>query len=162
LRGVFDTNVLVSALLLPDSIPRHAFELAFRKGRVLLSLATLAELSTVLSRKKFIKYINEEDIRSFVAALTREAEWVEVDVRIAACRDPKDNKFLELAVSGQGTHIISGDFDLLAQNPFQGIEILTPHQFLQTPAGGELLLEFFAGGGLFLVLEFEDVGAGVG
>jgi putative PIN family toxin of toxin-antitoxin system len=112
LRCVFDTNVIVSALLLPDSKPRHAFELAFRKGRVLLSLAALAELSAVLGRKKFIRYINEEDIRSFLAALTREAEWVEVDTRIAACRDPKDDKFLELAVSGNGTHIISGDSDL--------------------------------------------------
>ncbi len=135
MRCVFDTNVLVSALLLPDSIPRHAFEMAFRKGRVLLSLATLAELSTVLSRKKFIRYINEEDIRSFLAALAREAEWVEVDVRISVCRDPKDDKFLELAVSGRGTHIISGDSDLLALNPFQGIEILSPHQFLQSSPG---------------------------
>lgn len=80
--------------------------------------------------KKFLRYIDEEDIRSFLAALTREAEWVEVDVRIAACRDPKDDKFLELAVSGRATHIVTGDSDLLALSPFQGIEILPPHRFL--------------------------------
>jgi putative PIN family toxin of toxin-antitoxin system len=130
LRCVFDTNVLVSALLLPDSKPRHALELAVQKGRVLLSFATLAEIYEVLGRKKFLRYIDEEDIRRFLAVLTREAEWVEVDVRITACRDPKDDKFLELAVSGRATHIVTGDSDLLALNPFQGIEILPPHRFL--------------------------------
>jgi len=130
LRCVFDTNVLVSALLLPDSKPRHALELAIQKGRVLLSFATLAEIYEVLGRKKFLRYIDEEDIRRFLAVLTREAEWVEVDVRITACRDPKDDKFLELAVSGRATHIVTGDSDLLALNPFQGIEILPPHRFL--------------------------------
>jgi len=127
---VFDSNVLVSALLLSDSKPRHALEVALQKGRVLLSFATLAELYEVLGRKKFHRYINEEDVRNFLAALTREAEWVEVDVRIGVCRDPKDDKFLEVAVSGHATHIITGDSDLLALNPFRGIEILPPHGFL--------------------------------
>lgn len=130
MRCVFDTNVLVSALLLPDSKPRQALEQALLKGRVLLSFATLAELYEVLGRKKFLRYIDEEDIRSFLAALTREAEWVEVNVRIAVCRDPKDDKFLELAVSGNATHIVTGDADLIALNPFRGIEILPPHRFL--------------------------------
>lgn len=130
MRCVFDTNVLVSALLLPDSKPRHALELVLLKGRVLLSFATLAELYEVLGRKKFLRYIDEEDIRSFLAALTREAEWVEVDVRITACRDAKDDKFLELAVSGRATHIVTGDVDLIALHPFRGIEIVPPHRFL--------------------------------
>jgi putative PIN family toxin of toxin-antitoxin system len=82
LRCVFDTNVLVSALLLPDSKPRHALELALQEGRILLSFAALAELYEVLSRKRFRRYVDEEDIRSFLAALTREAEWVDVDVQI--------------------------------------------------------------------------------
>jgi len=109
LRCVFDTNVLVSALLLPDSKPRHALDAALQKGRILVSFAVLAELYEVLSRKRFRRYVDEEDIRTFLAALTREAQWVDVDVQITACRDPKDDKFLELAVSGQGTHIVTGD-----------------------------------------------------
>jgi len=60
LRCVFDTNVLVSALLLPDSKPRHALELALREGRILLSFATLAELNEILSRKRFRRYVDEE------------------------------------------------------------------------------------------------------
>jgi putative PIN family toxin of toxin-antitoxin system len=131
LRCVFDTNVLVSALLLPDSKPRQAVDLALRKGQILLSFAVLAELYEVLSRKQFRQYVDEEDIRVFLAALVRETQWVEVDAQVAACRDPRDNKFLELAVSGRATHIVTGDSDLLALNPFRGIQILTPHSFLE-------------------------------
>ena len=130
MRFVFDTNVLVSALLLPNSKPRQALDLALKQGKLLLSFAALAELCEVLSRKRFRRYIDEEGIRTFVAVLTREDEWVDIDLRIKACRDPKDDKFLELAISGRATHVVSGDLDLLALNPFQGIIIVTPHAFL--------------------------------
>ncbi len=131
MRCVFDTSVIVSALLLLDSKPRQALDLALQKGKVLLSFPVLAELYEVLGRKRLRRYIDEEDVRIFLAALTREAQWVDVDVQIAACRDSKDNKFLELAVSGHATHIVTGDSDLLALDPFQGIQILPPHSFLE-------------------------------
>jgi putative PIN family toxin of toxin-antitoxin system len=85
----------------------------------------------VLSRKQFRRYVDRDDIRRFLSALTREAEWIDVDVQIAACRDPKDDKFLELAISGHATHIVTGDSDLLALDPFRGIRILPPHLFLE-------------------------------
>lgn len=131
MRCVFDTNVLVSALLLPESKPRQALDLALRKGRVLLSFAALAELYEVLSRKQFRRYVDEEDIRNFLAALTREAQWVDVDAKVTVCRDPHDDKFLELALSGQATHIVTGDADLLVLNPFRDIQILPPHTFME-------------------------------
>ena len=134
MRIVFDTNVLVSALLIPDSKPRKTFDLALRQGQVLLSLATLAELSEVLNRKELRRYIDEEDVRTLLAAITREAHWVEVDVQVAVCRDPKDNKFLELAISGAATHIITGDRDLLALHPFRGIQIISPDALLRDQA----------------------------
>ena len=130
MRCVFDTNVLISALLLPDSIPRRGLELAIRHGSVLVSFAALAELYDVLSRKRFRRYVNEEEIRAFLTALTREAEWVEVADEIKACRDPKDDKFLELAVSGRATHLVTGDADLLSLDPFRGIRIVAPQPFL--------------------------------
>jgi uncharacterized protein len=133
LRCVFDTNIVVSALLLPDSKPRHAVDLALQRGKLLLSFATLAELYEVLNRKRFRRYLDEHDIRSFLAALTREAHWVDVNVQIRACRDPQDDEFIELAVSGVATHVVTGDADLLALNPFQGIPILSPQSFLELP-----------------------------
>ena len=133
MRFVFDTNVLISALLLADSVPRRAFDRALDHGKVLLSFAVLAELNDVLGRREFRKYVEEEDVRRFLAALTREPEWVEGTARITACRDPKDNKFLELAVSGRATHLVSGDADLLSLSPFQNITVLTPRAFLELP-----------------------------
>jgi predicted nucleic acid-binding protein len=50
--------------------------------------------------------------------------------RTAVCRDPKDNKVLEAAVAGGGDVIVSGDEDLLVLNPFEGIPIVGPAEFL--------------------------------
>jgi uncharacterized protein len=111
---VFDTNVLVSALLLPDSKPQRAITLAVRKGKVLLSFPVIAELYEVLTRPRFRRYVQEEDIQRFLTALTGAAEWVDVDTQVAASRDPKDNKFLELAVSGHADCVVTGDDDLVS------------------------------------------------
>ncbi|WP_347566266.1 putative toxin-antitoxin system toxin component, PIN family [Scytonema sp. UIC 10036] len=57
--------------------------------------------------------------------LTETTQFIEVTAQIEEWRDPKDNKYLELAVSGQAECIVTGDDDLLVLNPFRGIEILT-------------------------------------
>src|SRR5947209_19986152 len=106
-RAVVDTGVAVSAVLLPRSVPRQAFDAAAARGRLLVSEATVAELDEVLRRPKFDQYLREELRLEFLAALVRAAELVEVTEAITECRDPKDNKFLELAVSGKASHIIS-------------------------------------------------------
>jgi putative PIN family toxin of toxin-antitoxin system len=124
--------VLISALLLENSKPGIALNTALRNGKVLLSFSVLAEIYNVLSRKKFRRYMSEEDMRRFLAGLTREAQWVEITEQIVACRDPKDNKFLELAICGHAEYIVTGDADLLVLHPFRGIQILTPNTFLQT------------------------------
>jgi putative PIN family toxin of toxin-antitoxin system len=124
---VIDTGVAVSAVLLPRSVPRQSFDAAAARGRLLVSEATVAELDDVLRRAKFNKYVPEENRLEFLAALVREAEQVAVTAIITACRDAKDDKFLEVAVSGRASHILTGDADLLALHPFRGIAILTPH-----------------------------------
>jgi putative PIN family toxin of toxin-antitoxin system len=131
LRIVLDTNVLISALLLRGSVTRRAFDSAFANGKVLLSFELLAELNEVLGRKQFRKYVDEVDVRCFIAALLRECEWVQVATTVVACRDPKDNKILALAVDGRATLIVTGDDDLLSLDPFRGIRIERPDQFLR-------------------------------
>ena len=49
---------------------------------------------------------------------------------VRECRDPKDDKFLELALNGRADLIITGDADLLVLNPWRGIEIVTPREYL--------------------------------
>ncbi len=130
-RYVFDTNVLVSALILEHSKPGQAFRNALQNGQVLLSLSALEEIAAVMSREKFLRYVTEKDRDEFLQALVGRARFIEPGAQIRICRDPKDDKFLELAVSGSADHIISGDADLLALSPFRGIEILTPDDFLK-------------------------------
>jgi putative PIN family toxin of toxin-antitoxin system len=130
-RTVIDTGVAVSAVLLPRSVPRQAFDAAAARGKLLVSEATVAELDEVLRRPKFNKYVPEDMRLEFLAALVQQAEQVVVTEVITACRDAKDNKFLELAVCGRARHIVSGDADLLALHPFRGIAIVTPQAFLR-------------------------------
>jgi uncharacterized protein len=130
-RIVVDTNALISRLLLPDSIPGQAVRKAVDSGQLLVSEATMLELVEVLGRPKFDRYISMEDRRDFFRLLVRIAELVPVNYAVHACRDPKDDMFLELAVNGQAHLIITQDADLLALHPFRGIPILTPSEYLK-------------------------------
>jgi predicted nucleic acid-binding protein len=47
-----------------------------------------------------------------------------------SCRDPNDNQFLALAVAAEADVIVSSDKDLLVLNPWRGIPIVTPAEFL--------------------------------
>ena len=96
---------------------------------------TIDELNDVLRRDDFDKYIAEALRTEFLVALLRDAELVDITETIVACRDPRDDKFLSLAVSGSADCIISGDKDLLVLNPFRDILILTPAQFLELELG---------------------------
>lgn len=136
-RVVMDTNVAVSAALLPRSVPRQAFDRALEHGTMLISSTTVAELNDVLRRPHFDKYVHEDERLEVLATLVREAELVMVTDVVTDCRDPKDNKFLELALSGKATHIVSGDEDLLMLHPFRGVLILTPQAFLAQGEGQE-------------------------
>ncbi len=142
-RFVFDTNVIVSALLLKQSVARQVFDRALERGKLLVSQATVEELNEVLRRKGFDQYVLEDERIQFITALVREAILVAITETIKECRDAKDNKFLELAVNGNATCIVSGDDDLLVLNPFRGIPVLTPRQFLnhswKTPPKTRLL-----------------------
>lgn len=138
LRCVFDTNVLISALLFDKSKPAQAFFAALGNREVLVSADTISELSEVLSREKFDKYLTDEERERFLRSLLQQARLVEVHDKVEACRDPKDDKFLELAVNGAAGYIVSGDGDLLALHPFRSVQILTPEVFLNTIIDNEL------------------------
>ena len=62
-------------------------------------------------------------------------ELVAITEQIVACRDPTDDKFLELAINGHADLIVSGDADLLALDPFRGIAIITPAAFVLGASG---------------------------
>jgi len=129
-RFVFDTNVVVSALLTKKSVARDVLDKARMEGKILLSIDVIEELHDVLSRPAFDRYIDEEDRLKFLALLVKDATLVEITEKVKECRDPKDDKFLELAVNGDATFIVSGDKDLQVLHPFRNIPILSPRAFL--------------------------------
>jgi uncharacterized protein len=129
-RLVVDTNALVSRLLLPDSVSARAVRKAVDEGRLLVSGGTMEELARVLGRAKFDPYVSIEDRQEFIRRLGRIAEMVPIVQTVRACRDPGDDKFLEVAVNGRADLIITGDRDLLVLNPFMGIAILSPAAYL--------------------------------
>jgi putative PIN family toxin of toxin-antitoxin system len=131
-RCVFDTNTVVSALLFENGNPGRALKETLRRGQLLLSLEVAAEISEVLRREKFDKYVRRRTREEFLRALIRDALFVDVNQTVRECRDRDDDKFLELAASGGATHIVSGDADLQALNPFRGIPVLSAREFLES------------------------------
>ncbi|MEB3310356.1 MAG: putative toxin-antitoxin system toxin component, PIN family [Snowella sp.] len=129
LRLVFDTNVLISGLLSDNSVPQKIFDYAQANAIFLISQETFQELAEVLTRSKFDRYITLEKRSKFLNLLSIKSEMIEITTKINLCRDPKDNKFLELAVNGKADYLITGDQDLLILNPFQNISILSPQAF---------------------------------
>jgi putative PIN family toxin of toxin-antitoxin system len=129
-RFVFDTNVLISAFLFSQSKPRLALDKAQDIGVLIISISVFLELREVLYRPKFDKYFIGKRREELLAELTETAQFIDVNEQIEECRDPKDNKYLELAVSGQAECVVTGDNDLLVLNPWRSIEILTVQEFL--------------------------------
>lgn len=128
---ILDTNVLLSALLFRKSTPTRAYEKARETGLLIASISTLAEFSEVFLRPKFDRYVPLSERKLLLAELSEILIIFDIVERITACRDPKDDKFLELAVAAEASCIISGDEDLLVLNPFRGISILKAVEFLE-------------------------------
>ncbi len=130
-RIVADTNCLISRLLLLKSTPGHAVRRAVDQGILLVSEATMNELADVLARPKFDRYISLEDRQQFLRLVGRIAEFVPSVYAIRECRDPQDDKFLEVALNGKADLILTGDADLRSLNPWRGIAILSPAEYLK-------------------------------
>ena len=138
MRVVFDTNVLVSRLLASrESPPAQAVRLVMEGTNVhLFSEATFQELGEVLSRAKFDPYLPREKRLHFLSEMRELSEFVIIHRTFSVCRDPRDDKFLNLAVCGNADYLVTGDEDLLALHPFEDVSILSPASFLtQSPEG---------------------------
>jgi uncharacterized protein len=129
-RVVLDTNTLVSGTLLADSLPGKAVRKAITDDHLLMSEASLCELADVLSRKKFDRYVTVADREEFVRLIYRVVEVVPIVTAVHECPDETDNRILEVAVNGAADVIVSGDRDLLHMNPFRGIPIVTPADYV--------------------------------
>lgn len=130
---VFDTNSLLSAALIASSVNANALDIAINMGRIVVSEPVLKEFKEVIFRKKFDKYfLNIKEKPEAIEKIEHNSIFFSPVKTISICRDPKDNKFLELAIAADASCIITGDKDLLILNPFRNIPILNATAFLNT------------------------------
>jgi uncharacterized protein len=129
MRLVLDTNVLVSAVLSPNSVSAKVLNWGEDNGIILYSAATLTELLSVLGRSKFAKYIDADDIEGLSVRIKTAWFPVEILKEVKLCRDTKDDKFIEVALNGDASYLITGDTDLLILHPIQNIFVINPRTF---------------------------------
>ena len=131
LKAVVDTNVLISGLL-GSRTNRKIIE-AFRNEQFLLVTSPLLieEFLRVTSRPRLAAYFSSRERQAVAWFLQTQTHLTIPKQRFQACRDPKDNLLLEVAVASKASIIVTGDQDLLVLHPFRRISILPPAQFLR-------------------------------
>jgi uncharacterized protein len=135
MRVVIDTNILVSFAIRPSAGFERLFDHLAAHGATLVSEDTLAELMDVLNREKFRKYIPSSRVVDYVEWYLAISETISVTEPVVACRDPKDDKFLAVALAGKADCIIAGDSHLREMISFRGITICSPADFLRSFVG---------------------------
>jgi len=134
IRAVVDTNIFIRALIKPQGSVGPVLT-RLRDGDYTLLYADplldelVAKLALPRIREKY--HLNDEAVETVLALILLRGEPITPQRRITACRDPKDNIVLEVAVDGQADFIVTGDNDLLVLHPFEGIPIVGPARFLQ-------------------------------
>ncbi len=131
LRIVIDTNVVVSALLKPQSNPALILSL-FIQGdcKVCLSKEIFTEYEEVLARDKF-KGLDETEVKKLLSIFKRRALWVAPKVLIYdAAKEPADNAFLECALEAKADFLITGNIHHFPVKEFHHTQIVTPSEFL--------------------------------
>ncbi|MDZ8109616.1 MAG: putative toxin-antitoxin system toxin component, PIN family [Nostoc sp. DedQUE12a] len=129
---VIDTNVLLSAALSPNGTARKVLDKAYKDFKIAQSEETYQELNIRIYKRKFDKYISDEDRQYLLDAVKKHSQFIQIKSQINTCRDPDDNKFLELAKDSNAEFLITGDRDLLSLNTLAEYQnqIITPRDFL--------------------------------
>lgn len=130
-RAVLDTNVIISAALLIDSVPARVLGHVLQHGRLLFSEPTFAELEQRLWRPKFDRYVSIEHRHLLLHDFAAAADWVpSADFAALStrtfCRDPDDDEFIRTALAGKASVVVSGDSDLLVLDRIENIPIWSP------------------------------------
>ena len=127
---VVDTNVLISAGLLPQSTTAQALALAVEHFVIAQNQDTWHELETRIARPKFDRYFGEFGRLRHLIKIAQSVEFIEVTAQAFVSRDKSDDKFLALAIDAGACWVIFGDPDLKDVHVYKGVEVLSPAQFL--------------------------------
>jgi putative PIN family toxin of toxin-antitoxin system len=131
MKIVFDTNVLISALITTGK-PKELFNKAAQgQIQLIISKSILKEFSQVAEDPRIRKYANEDDVIGFVRVIHRVAKIVNVTSQFKVVKeDPDDDIVVRTAFDGKANYIVSGDKHLLSLETFRGIKILTVDEML--------------------------------
>jgi hypothetical protein len=138
-KVVFDTNILISAIINPSGRPAFLLKLVLLgKIRLVFAKELLEEVLEVFAREKIKKIFKKRKGRAEAAEKAlREicliSDWVKIspDGEVIIKDDPSDDKFIHCAVEGEADFVITGDQHLLRLSQYQGIKIVTPGDFLK-------------------------------
>ena len=134
-RIVLDANVIVSALIRPDSVPGRILRAAVEETavRLVTSNPLLEELRAVLEYPRLQRYLkmSQQDKEEFVILLEQIADPVNIVGYPApgVCRDPDDEPYLQTALAGRADYLVSGDQDLLDLHAVDDLPIILPTDF---------------------------------
>lgn len=126
---VIDTNVLISAGLLPNSKSAQVLAIAVEQFVIAQNDSTWHELETRIARQKFDRYFEKDGRLKHLIQIAQSIKRFESFAKIKLSAHETDNKFIELAIDSQSSIIISGDPDLKNIQVYAGIEILSPSIF---------------------------------
>jgi putative PIN family toxin of toxin-antitoxin system len=116
---------------LPHSTAANALEIALAYFDAVCSKEVLYELLDVIKRDKFGKYASKQELAERLSLYTQSVIFMDVVIEVTDCKDPKDNKFLSLALTSGAKLIVSGDKkDLICMNPYQNVDILRLREFI--------------------------------
>lgn len=128
---ILDTNILLSYVVWPGATIIKTVEFTFGpKAQLLISHATYDEAQRKLAQFIARGVVAPERVEVLLAMLNESAEWVPILQHVQLCRDPKDDKFLSLAMNGQADYIVTGDKDLLVLKKVGRTKIITPQVFM--------------------------------
>lgn len=133
-KVVYDTNVIVSAALKPESVPGSLVKLARNKRvRLFLSEEIIREYREVLERPKF--GFERRALERFFASNLKVATVVKPAKRFHAALDEPDNRFLECAARARADYLVTGNKKHFPFAAFRGVQIVTPAGFLAALRG---------------------------
>jgi putative PIN family toxin of toxin-antitoxin system len=130
-RAVLDTNILISYFLTQGSTLARLVDY-WERGRFiyLISPAMLAEIKEIVNRPR-LRRLMRADPQVLIEVIEHDAELVPGDLTLPGVgRDPKDEMVIACAVEGGAGYLVSGDTDLLDLGSFQGVQIVTPADFV--------------------------------
>jgi putative PIN family toxin of toxin-antitoxin system len=128
-KVVFDTNIFISALVIPNSKAEQAIiKIIEGSDTLLLSKEIMGKILSVLS----IKFHRDREAISHVAFyLSDLARMIKPTRKIRLFKDDPDNRILECAVSGRADVIVTGDKEILKLGEYEGIKIKSLKDYLE-------------------------------